>query len=499
MNSPSDHLAPRLEWARRWLTLEPKGAVVGGAWMIQGERIAAVNPVDQSTLTHFAETPRETVELAVSRAHTAYASWRKTNRKERAQLLNRIASAIREHHAELATLETLNNGKLYRESVKDDLPEAAEVFEYYAGWTNKLYGETAPVEGDFLNYIVREPLGVCALIVPWNFPLLMACWKMAPALAMGNTVILKPSPFTSLSAIRLFEILEEKNILPSGVINLVLGGRSVGECLSQHPHVAKIAFTGSTPVGKLIASQSALSNLKGVSLELGGKSPNIIFNDPPDLEEAIQRSFEAMFSHKGEKCSEPTRLLVHKDVAKTVIAGLVKRAEAVKCGDPFDARSDQGPQCHKAHYDKVMDYIRIGKEEGARLAAGGVNDRNGSNAHGLFIRPTIFADVRPEMKIAKEEIFGPVLTVTEFTTDDEAVAMANDTVFGLAAGLWTKDITRAHRIAERLDAGQVFINRYGCYDFASPFGGFRQSGWGKEMAIHSLDSYTKRKSVWVKL
>lgn len=491
--------AAKRDWAKAWAR-NPKASYVGGEWSPEpGDLISAINPANLMEIGKFYEASPTVVEAAVSAAKAAFPQWKAVSRKERAAKLNAIAQVIRKHHAELATLEALNNGKLYREAFVDDLPETAEIFEYYAGWTNKLYGETAPVEGDFLNYTVREPVGVCALIVPWNFPLLLAAWKLAPALAMGNTVVLKPSPYTSLSAVRLIEILSEAQILPRGVLNLVLGGAPVGEALTQHPQVAKISFTGSTQIGKQIASQAALSNLKGVSLELGGKSPNIIFEDAPDLDFAVERSFGGMFSHKGEKCSEPTRLLLQESIYEKVTERLIKKAEAVVCGDPFDETSDQGAQCHPAHFDKVMGYIESGKSEGARLLAGGKRDTNAGNAKGLFVRPTIFGDVRSGMRIAREEIFGPVLCVSSFRTEEEVIQMANDTIYGLAAGLWTRDITRAHRVADRLEAGQVFINKYGCYDFASPFGGFKQSGWGKEMARHSLESYTRLKSIWVKL
>ncbi len=489
----------KLSWALGWAS-QPKTSFVHGEWtQPQGAILDSINPANGKVIASLSEATTDQIDRAVDSGLNAFADWKKIGRKQRAGILNQIAAVIRKHRSELATLESLDNGKLYRESYEDDLPEAAEVFEYYAGWTNKFYGETAPVEGEFINYTVREPLGVCALMVPWNFPLLLAAWKMAPALAMGNTVLLKPSPFTSLSSLRLVELLHQEKVLAPGVVNVVLGGAVVGEALSAHARIAKVSFTGSTVVGKLVASQAVQSNLKSVSLELGGKSPNIVFADAPDIDFAIERSFTAMFSHKGEKCSEPTRLFVHESLYPRFEKRLAELAEKVVCGDPFDPKSDQGPQCHEAHYRKILSYIDAGKAEGAKLLAGGTADSKVGSGQGFFIRPTLFGNVGPKMRIAQEEIFGPVLCMTPFRSEDEVVEMANDTIYGLAAGLWTRDVSTAHRVAGRLDAGQVFVNKYGCYDFASPFGGFKQSGWGKEMAVHSLESYTKLKSVWVKL
>jgi aldehyde dehydrogenase (NAD+) len=441
------------------------------------------------------------VNRAVGAARRAFESavWETLPRRERGRLLRRIADTVRAHRAELATLISLENGKLYREAYHDDMPDTADVFDYYAGWVDKLYGETCPVEGPFLNYTLREPIGVCALVVPWNFPLLLAAWKLAPALAMGNTVVLKPSPFTSLSLVRFFELLHEMGELPAGVVNLVLGGASTGETLVRHQGVDKVAFTGSTETGRRIVRGSADSNLKAVSLELGGKSPSIVFEDVPDLDFAVERSFALMFSQKGEKCSEPTRFLIQRRLYNDFVGRLAEKAESVVCGDPFDPASDQGPQCNRPQFEKVLHYIETGRREGARLRAGGGPDVKGRNAEGLFVRPTIFDEVRPQMRIAQEEIFGPVLCVLPFEDEDEAVRLANASEYALAAGLYTRDVARAHRVARRLDAGMVFVNRYGCYDFASPFGGFRQSGWGKEMALHSLEAYTRTKSVWVHL
>ncbi|WP_027417626.1 aldehyde dehydrogenase family protein [Aneurinibacillus terranovensis] len=488
----------KLEWAKEWLK-DTKKFYIGGQWIKGITTSSSINPANgQEVGTFYDSTPKH-VDQAVEAARKAFTGqeWGKMSRKERAKKLHAIAAVIREHQAELATLESLDNGKLYKEAFVDDMGEAADIFDYYAGWTDKFYGENNPVDGDFLSYTVRQPVGVCGQIVPFNFPLLMAAWKIAPALAMGNTVILKPSDKTSFSAIRFFELVDEANILPPGVINLVLGGAEVGSAISNHNGIDKITFTGSTNIGKQLVRDSANSNLKTVTLELGGKSPNIIFDDVPNLDFAIERSFYGLFTHKGEKCSAPTRLFVQRGIYDKVIDGIVKFASSYKLGDPFDPTSDQGPQCSEEHMERILGYIQSGIEEGARVVVGGERDVEGEKANGFYIKPTIFADVTNDMKIAREEIFGPVLCIIPFDTEEEVVQMANDTIYGLAAGLWTRNIARAQRVANQLEAGQVFINRYGCYDFASPFGGFKQSGWGKEYAIHSLESYTKTKAIWI--
>jgi aldehyde dehydrogenase (NAD+) len=488
----------RLDLVQAWLG-SPKRHYIGGEWSGTGST-ATINPANGKQLATIAEATVSDVDQAVAAARAAFVKgeWRKMAKRDRARVMRKMADVVREHAAELATIEALDNGKLYREAL-DDMPDCADVLDYYAGWVDKYAGETLPVDGDFVNYTVREPVGVCALIVPWNFPLLLALWKIAPALATGNVVIVKPSPFTSLSTVRLFELWHEHLDLPPGLVNMVLGGVTAGQALTTHAGVDKVSFTGSSATGKRIVKAAADSNLKTVTLELGGKSPNIVFADTPDLEFAMARSFQQMFAQKGEKCSEPTRFYVQDAVYDRFVAYMVERANAVRCGDPFDPASDQGAQCNREQFDKIMEYIESGKAEGATLAAGGTRDVTGANRDGLFIRPTIFTDVTSTMRIVREEIFGPVVTISRFKDEDEAVALANDTDYGLAAGVWTADVSRAHRVAQRLDAGMVFVNRYGCYDFASPFGGFKQSGWGKEMASHSLDAYTKTKSVWIKI
>ncbi|MFH7819723.1 aldehyde dehydrogenase family protein [Neobacillus thermocopriae] len=490
---------PKLEWAKEWL-LTTKKLYINGEWVNSSsdKLIESINPANGQINGTFQAASKADVDKAVVAAQEAFehGPWSTTSRKERAKIMRKIADLMDQHRAELATIETLDNGKLYTESYHDAVGEAVNIFEYYAGWTDKYYGEMNPVEGDFLSITTRDPIGVCGQILPFNFPLDMAAWKLAPALAMGNTVLIKPSEKTSFSVIRLFELIDEANLLPKGVINLILGDGEVGEAIATHMNIDKVAFTGSTEIGKKLVHHSADSNLKPITLELGGKSPNIIFNDAPDLDKAIEGSFYGLFTHKGEKCSAPTRLFAHVDVYDKVVEKMAKLADSYVVGDPFDPRSQQGAQISEEHMQRILRYIESGVSEGARLVAGGKRDLTGDNAKGFFIRPTVFADVDNKMKIAQEEIFGPVLCIIPFKTEEEVIAMANDTIYGLAAGLWTNDVSRAHRVSKKLNAGMIFVNKYGCYDFASPFGGLKQSGWGKEYAIHSLQSYTKQKAIW---
>ncbi|MEI7591816.1 MAG: aldehyde dehydrogenase family protein [Actinomycetes bacterium] len=494
----------RRSWATDWV--KTAGRVYrDGQWHSARHETTTVrsNPANGVVLGEIPNSSSDDVDAAVEAARRAGAhgsAWRTMTRRNRANTMRAIGNLVREYQDELATLITLENGKLLSESLDDDMPDTADIFDYYAGWTDKFYGETAPVEGSALNYTVHEPIGVCALIVPWNFPLLLAAWKIAPALAMGNTVVVKPSPFTPFSLLRFVDIVHESGLLPAGVLNSVLGDAETGRLLTTHRGVDKVSFTGSTNVGRAILAGIADSNLAPITLELGGKSPNIVFDDVNDLEGCIDRSFHLMFSQKGEKCSEPTRFILQRGIHDTFVAGLVARAEAVTCGDPFDPSSTQGPQCTESQLVRCLDAIdgaTSGVDKTARLQAGGFRDETGSNVDGLFMRPTVFDQVDPTSSLARDEVFGPVLAVMSFDDEDHAVALANDTEYGLAAGVSSGDVNRARRVADRLDAGQVFINRYGQYDFASPFGGFKRSGWGKEMGIHSLSGYTRTKSIWI--
>lgn len=495
MNTYSQDIA----WAKDWLNT-PKMQYINGEWVLGASEktFDVIDPSTQEILSSLPLAGSDQVEYTAMAAHQAHqkGEWAKTPRTVRAKVLQQIAQVIRENIPRLAVLESLPNGKLLRESLTDDIPTCADIFDYYAGWTDKYYGETSPVEDGYLNFTQNEPVGVCALIAPWNFPLYQAALKIAPALAMGNTVILKPSEYTPFTSIYLFELITSCIELPKGTLNLILADGENSNQLTMSDHVQKVSFTGSTGVGRKIVQNSGLSNLKATTLELGGKSPCIFFPDTPDLDGSIDRAFTVMFSHKGEKCSEPTRFLIHDEIYDYVLSKLIEKANEIKCGNPLNDTSQQGPQCNKVQFDKIMSYIEIGKNE-AELVAGGYQDLEGDNAKGLYIRPTIFSDVPPTARIAQEEIFGPVLSCIRFSSEEEAIHIANSTIYGLAAGVYTSNIKRAHRMAEKIDAGMLFINRYGCYGLSSPFGGFKQSGTGKEMAIHSLASYTKKKCVWV--
>lgn len=489
---------PKLEWAREWLKTT-KSCYINGKWVDgSGDVMESINPATRKVNGYIKCATEAEVNAAAQAARKAFdeGPWTSTiTHKERGVIMRKLSALIREHVEELATLETLDNGKTFPESCEDTI-NVADFFDYYSGWCDKYYGDVNPVMGNFFSYTVREPVGVCGQIIPWNYPLDMAGYKLAPALAMRNCIVMKPSSITSLSLVRLFEIFDESGLLPPGVLNLIVGPGSIGSYITRHPLIDKVAFTGSTEVGRKLVHDSADSNLKVLSLELGGKSPNIIFDDAPDMEWAIQRSFVAMFYGKGEKCSEPTRLLVQKTVYDRVLQGMVDQYNKWKVADPFDPTSNQGAQVSKAQFDRIMNYIAIGKEEGGRLICGGDQNVEGTNAEGYFINPTIFADCDNKMRIAQEEIFGPVLTVIPFDTEEEAIAIANDTTYGLGAGFWTNDVARTQRVANALQAGQIFINKYGCYEHTSPFGGYKQSGWGMECGKLSLDLYTKRKSIW---
>jgi acyl-CoA reductase-like NAD-dependent aldehyde dehydrogenase len=399
---------------------------------------------------------------------------------------------------ELATIESLNNGKTIREALRGDLPPCIDMFRYYAGFATKIHGETLPVDGDYLCYTLREPVGVCGQIVPWNYPLLMACWKVAPALACGNTIVLKPSEYTPLTALALGEICKEAGV-PDGVVNVVPGlGDPAGEALARHPDVDKIAFTGSIRTARRLLHASADTNLKKLSLELGGKSPLIVLDDA-DVEAAVKACFWGIFANKGEVCSASSRVIAHQKVKDEFVAKLAERARAMRLGDPFDKATQMGAQISGRQLDTILRYIESGKKDGAKLVAGGERDTEGAKAKGYFVKPTVFDDVSPSMTIAQEEIFGPVLAVLTAKDDDDAVALANGTTYGLVGAVFTRDVARAHRMAQRIQAGTVWVNMWNGFDSAAPFGGVKQSGWGREMGARALELYTETKTVWVAL
>ena len=476
----------------------PDQLFVGGEWVNARASFPVYNPATGDVLTEVAEAGAAEIDAAVQAARRAFeeSAWRKMDATDRGTLLWRIADALEARAGELVRLEVLNTGKPLREA-QIDLREAVDAFRYYAGWATKLQGDTLPVRGNVLNYTLREPVGVVGAIIPWNFPLLMAAWKVAPALACGNTVVLKPAEQTPLTALELAAIAGAAG-LPAGVLNVVPGfGETAGAALVRHPGVDKIAFTGSTAVGKIIMRDAAES-LKKVSLELGGKSPNIVFDDA-DVDAAVRGSFNAIFYNTGQCCTAGSRLLVHQSVHDQLLEKLVERARKLQPGNPLDPKTRIGPLISEEQLTRVLGYVGTGTAEGATLLTGGRRWEQSGFERGYWLEPTIFDAVNAEHTIAREEIFGPVLAAMTFQDEDEAVAIANKTIYGLAAGVWTTNVKRAHRVAQRLQAGTVWVNTYHPLDAASPFGGYKQSGYGRELGAYALDLYTQIKSVWVDL
>jgi len=471
---------------------------IDGEWRDgAGPPLDVVNPATEEVIASIASAERSDVDAAVTAARAALdGPWARLSARERGRLVWALGEKLMQQADEIARLETLHNGKPIFESRQIEVPAAAECLQYYAGWADKLHGETVPVKGNFLTYTLREPVGVVAAIVPWNFPLLLTSWKVAPALACGNTVIIKPASQTPLTALALAEIAQEAGI-PAGVINVVTGpGSKVGQMLVEHLGIDKIAFTGDTSTGKQIMRGSA-DTLKHITLELGGKSPNIVFPDA-DLDAAVRGATTGIFYGKGEVCAAGSRLLVDKSIGQEFVEKVAARARKMLPGDPLDPKTRLGAISSKRQLENDLRYIEIAKKEGATLVAGGSRADIGTGK-GYFLQPTVFAGVTPEMTIAREEIFGPVLAAIEFADVDEAIARANDSTFGLAAAVWTKDIKKAHYVARKLQAGTVWINTYNIYDTAAPFGGYKQSGFGREMSVHALQHYTQVKSVWVDL
>jgi aldehyde dehydrogenase (NAD+)/phenylacetaldehyde dehydrogenase len=474
----------------------PGKMLIGSQWLesASGEWIEAIDPATGKAIGKFPAGGEADVNLAVTAARRAFnGAWRKISPYERGRLLQKAASLIEQHGEELANLITLENGKPLWEA-KKEVGTAVSWTEYHAGWTTKLLGDTIPVSlpGQILNYTVREPLGVVAGITPPNYPLTMPLYKAAPALATGNTIILKPSEDTSLVAIRLAELFLEAGV-PEGVLNVVTGyGETAGAALANHNDVNKITFTGSTDVGRLLVRASA-GNLKKVSLELGGKSPNIVFADA-DLEAALKGVFMGIFFCQGEICSAGSRLFVEESIYDSFVGRLAEMAKGVRLGHGLDPETKMGPLVSRGQQARVLDYIRVGKEAKANAVAGG-KAPDGPLANGFFVEPTVFANVTNDMRIAREEIFGPVVCALPFKDLPDAIQKGNDTPFGLAAGVWTRDLRKAHQAAAALDAGTVWINCYNAFDNASPWGGFKQSGWGREKGPYGLDLFTQIKSV----
>ncbi len=482
--------------------LKPQKLFIDGKYedAVSGKTISVMNPATGEQLTTVPDAGPEDVDRAVRAARRSFenGAWRKMRVSEREKILWRIGELIEKNKEELGLLESLNNGKTYREALRGDIPPSWDIFYYYAGWVRKICGETIPVDGSYLNYTLREPVGVVGMITAWNYPLLLAAWKVAPALATGCSMVIKPSEMTPLTTLKLAEYCVEAGV-PEGVVNVVTGyGPSAGDALARHNDVDKIAFTGSIRTARSLLKASAESNLKRLSLELGGKSPNIIFPDA-DLDRAQNASFWGIYANKGEVCSAGSRLLVHEKIYDRFVNGLAERARKMRIGNPLDPASEMGAQISKTQFERIMTYIEAGKREGASLLCGGERDTEGEKARGYYIKPAIFADVKPQMKIAQEEIFGPVLAALKFSDVEEAAAIANSTIYGLVSAVWTRDIQTAHRLAQEIKAGSVWINAYNCFDSASPFGGYKQSGFGREMGRHAIESYTQIKSVWVAL
>ncbi len=477
--------------------VKPGKLYIGGEFLDaeSGATIATINPATGNVITEVARAGKQDVDKAVEAADNAFrrSKWATWPAARRAYFIRAIGDSIMKHKNELAELESLDAGKPIRETSAIDVPMAADVFSYYAGLARAFHGETIPVSPKMLNYTIKEPVGVCGAITPWNFPILMAAWKLAPALAAGCTVVLKPAEATPLTACRLAELIQETGI-PPGVINIIPGaGSEAGAALVEHKDVAKISFTGSTEVGVGIM-KSAADTLKKVTLELGGKSPNVIFADA-NLDFAVKGAQQAIYYNKGEVCTAGSRLLVEHSVYEQVLEALQARTQKMRHGDPLDPETRLGPQVSQTQMESVLSYIEKGKQEGAKLLAGG--ERVGEE--GYFVQPTIFKDVDPAATIFQEEIFGPVLSVLPFENMDDLLEKANSSMYGLASAIWTKDIQKAHTFAREIKAGTCWVNTYGLYDAAVPFGGYKMSGIGRDNGWQALEGYLQTKSVWVAL
>jgi phenylacetaldehyde dehydrogenase len=479
-------------------TASPRQLFINGQWTdaASGKTFETPNPATGATLANVAEGDAEDIDRAVRAARAAFdeGPWGRITPSERGRIIWRIGDLILEHAEELAQLESLDNGKPYAVALGADVPLAADLFHYMAGWATKIEGNSINISvpympgANFHSYTLREPVGVVGQIIPWNFPLLMAAWKLGPALTTGNTVVLKPAEQTSLTAIRLAGLIAEAGV-PDGVVNVVTGyGETAGAALAAHPMVDKVAFTGSTEVGKLIV-HAAAGNLKKVTLELGGKSPNIVFDDASPA--AVEGAANAIFFNHGQCCVAGSRLYVQQSKFDEVIEGVAQIAKSIKLGPGMSPDTQMGPLVSDEQLRRVTGYLDSGREDGATAVTGG--GRHGDT--GYFVEPTVLTNITPDMKVVREEIFGPVLVAAPFQSIDDIAALANDSEFGLGAGIWTQDISKAHALAKKLRAGTVWINCYNVFDASLPFGGYKQSGWGREMGHEALEAYTEVKAV----
>ncbi len=482
---------------------KPRKMLINGNWVdaLSGKTFPTYDPSTGEVLAQVAEGDREDINLAVRAARKAFdqGPWRKMSPSERGRLIWKLGDLIDAHLEEFAYLESLDNGKPLTVARAADVPLAAELFRYMAGWATKLEGNTIPLSvpytpgAKYLSYTLREPVGVVGQIIPWNFPLLMAAWKLGPALATGCTVVLKPAEQTPLSSLRLGELIIEAGF-PEGVVNIVPGyGETAGAALAAHLDVDKVAFTGSTEVGRMIV-HAAAGNLKRVSLELGGKSPNVVFQDA-DMDVAIPGAASAIFFNHGQCCCAGSRLYIEKEVFDRVVDGIAEKAKKIRVGSGLDPKTQMGPLVSEEQLTRVCGYLESGFSQGAKAIAGG--HKKGDK--GYFVEPTVLVETREDMKVVQEEIFGPVVVAMPFTNAEELVPRANDNVYGLAAGIWTQDISKAHRLAESMQAGTVWINCYNIFDAALPFGGYKQSGWGREMGHEVLNNYTQTKAVCARI
>jgi acyl-CoA reductase-like NAD-dependent aldehyde dehydrogenase len=499
-NRESDLREPTSDFiASSFLDGRVKGLFVDNEFVAAAgaELLTATDPATQNNLGEVSVAQQSDVDRAVARARAAFEDgpWARMRPSDRGQLLWALGDLVERHQDELALLETLNNGKPITFAERDDIPQVADMFRFYAGFATKNFGQTIPISsGNFFAYTLHEPVGVCAAIIPWNYPLMMAAWKLAPALACGNTVVLKPAEQTPLSALRLAELIREAGF-PPGVVNVINGPADpTGRALAGHPDVDKVAFTGSAEAGRDVLRASS-RNLKRVSLELGGKSPNILFADS-DPEQRREGALWGVFYNMGQDCTAGSRLLIESSIYDEVVEQLVEDAARMRIGPGIDPETEVGAIVSCEQADRVMNYIALAGEEG-EILVGGQRATDGALSRGNFVQPTVVADVAPTSRLWREEIFGPVVTVSRFEDEESAIRMANDTEYGLAAGLWTRDLTRAHRVSRALRAGTVWVNNYGAVDPAAPFGGYKASGHGREMGSYVLDLYTEVKSVWL--